>query len=324
MDTAPRRPGLSVVTTRRSTPTRSPGSRVPKSSGSTWSLRLRSPGAHRPRTTSVQLPTRYGAGLLVLGHRGSTTHGSRENSVEAVLAAMARGADGVEVDVRLSLDGVLVCSHDPVVTTHLGRELVVSATTASELVARGARGAGGRGAAGRLATLPEVLSALDASGAGHVVVEAKPVADQVGAFRTARALAELLVPLSTSTPVTVSSFDPVLLGAVRRMVFGAPLHTALLGHSSESAVTALRRADEAGDDEVHLSLRSLRAAPHAVRMAHQRGISVTAWTVNGADLAEVAALGVDAVITDDVAAARARFPRTAAVLDLPVAGGTVC
>jgi glycerophosphoryl diester phosphodiesterase len=232
---------------------------------------------------------------------------------------MATGADGVEVDVRLSRDGVLVCSHDAVVTTHLGRELAVSATTASELLARSTERSGGH-----LATLPEVLSALHAGGAGHLVVEAKPVADQVAAFRTARAMAELLVPLCASTTITVSSFDPLVLGAVRRMVFGTNLRTALLGDATESAVGVLRRVDEAGDDEAHLSLKSLREAPHAVRMAHQRGISVTAWTVNGADLAHVSTLGVDAVITDDIRTARASIRRTEPVMPVAVAGGTAC
>jgi glycerophosphoryl diester phosphodiesterase len=237
------------------------------------------------------------------------------------MTAMALGADGVEVDVRLSADGVLVCSHDPVVTTPLGRELVVSQTTASELLARAGADAGGR-----LATLPEVLSALADRGTSHVVVEAKPVVDQVAAFRTARALATLLVPLSTSMVATISSFDPLVLGAVRRTVFGTRLRTALLGHGheTESAVAVLRRANEAGHDEAHLSMGLLRQSPHAVRMAHHRGISVTAWTVNGAELEEVAALGVDAVITDDIATARTTVRQAAPVTPLALVGGTAC
>lgn len=35
-----------------------------------------------------------------------------ENSVTAVEAALAAGADGVEVDVRLTRDGVAVCVYD--------------------------------------------------------------------------------------------------------------------------------------------------------------------------------------------------------------------
>jgi glycerophosphoryl diester phosphodiesterase len=223
--------------------------------------------------------------------------------VRSVLEAMSKGADGVEVDVRLTLDGVLVCSHDDRVTTPLGRPLLVSRTTASELLA-----CAGTGSQDRLATLAEVLTILEAA-AGHVVVEAKPADDHVGAFRTARALAGLLLPLSTSTSITVSSFDPRVLDAVRRLVFGTSVRTALLADGSQSAVAALRQVDEAGYDEAHLSVEALRQAPHAVRMAAHRGIDITAWTVNGADLGHVAALGVDGLITDDIPAARAALRR---------------
>ncbi|KRE55375.1 hypothetical protein ASG70_08335 [Phycicoccus sp. Soil748] len=285
---------------------------------SAWSTGVRGRGRSQVRTTSLHRRRTPGAPPLVLGHRGSSSPTCRENSVGAVLGAMAHGADGVEVDVRLSADGVLVCSHDAVVATALGRELVVARTTAAELVARAAT------PHGRLATLSEVLSALADRGTTDVVVEAKPVDDQVAAFRTARALAALLVPLSTSMGVTVSSFDALLLGAVRRTVFGSRLRTALLGHEGESAVAVLRRVVDAGHDEAHLSLRMLRQSPHVVRMAHHRGISVTAWTVNGAELAEVASLGVDALITDDVAAARTVLDRSTPVTALGMVGGTAC
>lgn len=319
MEAAPRRAGLSVIMPARSAPAHSPEPEPQSPPSSAWSAGLRGRDRSRVGLTGTLRTIRVEAHPLVIGHRGSTAAGCRENSVDAVLTAMALGADGVEVDVRLSSDGVLMCSHDAVVTTSLGRELTVSETSAAELIARAARDADGH-----LATLPEVLAVLAAQGTSHVVVEAKPVADQIGAFRTARALANLLVPLSNSMVITVSSFDPILLGAVRRMVFGTRVRTAVLGPATESAVAVLRRADEAGDHEVHLSLKALRESPHAVRMAHQRGIAVTAWTVNGADLAEVAALGVDAVITDHIAAARAAACLGASPLPVALAGVTAC
>ncbi len=49
---------------------------------------------------------------LVIAHRGfSTRH--PENSLKAFEAAIAAGADAIETDVRLSRDGVPMCSHDP-------------------------------------------------------------------------------------------------------------------------------------------------------------------------------------------------------------------
>ena len=50
-------------------------------------------------------------GLTVIAHRG-LWHDLPENSVEALLAAHAAGADFVEVDVRLAADDRFVCIHD--------------------------------------------------------------------------------------------------------------------------------------------------------------------------------------------------------------------
>lgn len=48
---------------------------------------------------------------LVIGHRGFPAR-HPDNSLAGIAAALAAGADGVEVDVRPSADGVWVCHHD--------------------------------------------------------------------------------------------------------------------------------------------------------------------------------------------------------------------
>ncbi len=48
---------------------------------------------------------------LVIGHRGFAAR-HPENTAAGVRAALAAGADGVEVDTRLSADGLWVCHHD--------------------------------------------------------------------------------------------------------------------------------------------------------------------------------------------------------------------
>lgn len=65
-------------------------------------------------------------------HRGSS-HLYSENTRAAYLRAIDEGADGIECDVHLSADGVIVCHHDPTVdrtSTSSGR---VSDFTAEEL-----------------------------------------------------------------------------------------------------------------------------------------------------------------------------------------------
>ncbi len=49
---------------------------------------------------------------LIIAHRGASA-AKRENTIEAFLAAIEMGADGIEVDVRCTGDNVLVIHHDP-------------------------------------------------------------------------------------------------------------------------------------------------------------------------------------------------------------------
>ncbi|NIS33749.1 MAG: glycerophosphodiester phosphodiesterase, partial [Actinobacteria bacterium] len=48
---------------------------------------------------------------LVIAHRGASAY-APDNSAEAIELARLQGADGVEVDVRVTSDGELVLSHD--------------------------------------------------------------------------------------------------------------------------------------------------------------------------------------------------------------------
>ena len=53
----------------------------------------------------------------VFAHRGCT-EGFLENTVEAFAEARRLGADGVELDVRLTADGALAVHHDAVIADH--------------------------------------------------------------------------------------------------------------------------------------------------------------------------------------------------------------
>jgi glycerophosphoryl diester phosphodiesterase len=230
--------------------------------------------------------------VRVLGHRGAPATGRPDNSVSAVTEALLQGADGVEIDVWLTQDGTLVCAHD-----------LLSVADRSSL-----------------ATLPELLAAVQHAGGAQVVVEAKPVTDAAVAARTASALADVLRTFAGNASVTVSSFDPALLAMIRGTCADLPVRTALLGDRSDSATVMVRRAHEDGHDEVHLPLSAVRRAPQAVETAHRLGLSVALWTVNGrSDLQWVAELGVDAVITDDILTAWSELDRATAIREMVAA-----
>ncbi len=225
--------------------------------------------------------------MLLLAHRGAPDPGTTENTVAAVGTALAGPADGVEVDLRLTADGVLAVCHDPVVP---GTALPVAATAWEVL----------RAAAPGLARVEWLLAAA----AGRpVVLELK-----TAPVRSAQVLVERLLGLHRAglpLEVTVSSFDAALVRAVRTL---APAHlgvrTALLGDTGCLATAVLRRAVLGGHDEVHPHVSDLLANPEVVAAAHEAGLRVVPWTVNRPrDLRRCALLGVDAVITD--------VPRTA-------------
>ncbi len=66
------------------------------------------------RDTGAPTPWRRGPAeqVTVLAHRGGDGPW-HENSLEAFTGALREGADGVELDVRRTLDGVLIVHHDP-------------------------------------------------------------------------------------------------------------------------------------------------------------------------------------------------------------------
>ena len=235
-------------------------------------------------------------GMRVLGHRGSATRAGRpENTLAAVRAALDAGAAGVEVDVRRTVDGVLVCSHDPDLGRATGRPPGqgprVATSTWAELRALSLPGGT------RVPRLEEVLD-LAAARRATVVTEVKPV---TGAARltTARAVADLLRARRRLRPgadrVTTSSFDPVAAAAL----LGAGAAGALLVEPWSDPDRASALAREAGLDELHLSVHVLRRDPGAVGRAHAAGLRVVLWTVNAvADVRRARDLGVSAVITD--------------------------
>ncbi len=69
---------------------------------------------------------------LIIGHRGAL---APENTLAAFRQAIADGADGIEFDVRLARDGVVVVIHDATLERTGALKLKVSNLTAAELQA---------------------------------------------------------------------------------------------------------------------------------------------------------------------------------------------
>jgi glycerophosphoryl diester phosphodiesterase len=239
--------------------------------------------------------------VLILAHRGLPGADRPENTLAAVAAAVDAGADGVEVDLRLTADGVLAVSHDP----DLSRVTGLSASVADSTWACLDEAAATSGV--RLARL-EPLLAL-AAGRRVVLELKKPPPGPAAEVRTALAVAGHLRSLQRAglaLDVTVSSFSPTLVSKVRGLLPpGSGVRTALLGRPLDRASSILRQALDAGHDEVHPHVLPLLAESTVVAAAHALGVAVVPWTVNRRrDVRRLRRLGVDGLITDVPVSAR--------------------
>jgi glycerophosphoryl diester phosphodiesterase len=237
--------------------------------------------------------------VRIIGHRGTPSCPEHpENTLQSISTALAAGADGVEIDVQATSDGVLVLAHDPdlgrVLGTGTGTGPVVGRSTVTAL--RAHRLPGGA----RIPTLTEALDLIAGEGA-FVVTEVKPESGGAAAARTAGLLAALLDDRRVRRPgddrVTTSSFD---------------LHTAaaLAGHGTVSGALivaphldpdlAARRAQERGVTDVHLNPVHVRRDAGVVARLQALGLLVSVGVVNDPGEARLMGrLGVAMVCTDD-------------------------
>jgi glycerophosphoryl diester phosphodiesterase len=231
-------------------------------------------------------------GVLLLGHRGAAGPAYPENTLAAVERALQLGADGVEVDVRLTADGVPVVHHDEDLRRTAGVHRSVVALARSELP---------RVCGHRIPSLDEVLDLV--ADRGRVVVEMKTPQWPDGAKVDTVDAVVAVLRRHRLHDVVVSSFDRPRALELRRCRTG--VRTALLSRPGVPFGVALRRALADGHDEVHPHVDAVLRRRDLLEVASRLGISVTPWTVNRMhDLLLLAEAEVPAVVCDQPGAAR--------------------
>lgn len=221
----------------------------------------------------------------MIAHRGASIT-RPENTIAAFREARRLGADMVELDVRRTADGTLAVHHDPEIP---GSGPLVTLPS-SALVT----------------SIPTFDAALDACLPMAVNIEVKNAPNEPDWDETrsvATAVAHRIVDRTLHGHVLVSSFDMGSIDRVREIDPAIP--TALLTLTSEGAVDACVRH---GHGAVHPFFPL--ASPAFVADAHERGISVNVWTVDGPELMlELAEAGVDGICTNDPELALRTFGR---------------
>jgi glycerophosphoryl diester phosphodiesterase len=238
---------------------------------------------------------------LVLAHRGGSGL-APENTLAAFDAGLAAGADGLELDVRLSRDGIVVVHHDPVIDRTTDARGAVSTLTAGELA---------RVDAGyhfdRDGTHPFRRQGIGVPTLAHVLArypDARVVVElKLNQPELATAAVDVVRRADALGRVCFGSFGRRVLRAVRAL---AP--AAATSASYEDVRWALyrswcrwplRRPPYAGFQVPERAGRTRVVSPRFVDAAHQAGLGVQVWTVDDeADARRLLGWGVDALITD--------------------------
>ena len=224
----------------------------------------------------------------IWAHRGASA-AAPENTLAAFDLAVRKGAQGVELDVQRSADGVVVVIHDETVDrTTRGSGRVVG-LTATELQAWG------------VPTLAEVLDLLAPTDL-RVNVERKNGIDPYPGLEEDVEAVVTGSRLATDAPerVLYSSFNHRSLARLAELGTKVPLGVLHV----EAMVRPWVYAASFGARALHPM--ALTVLPEEVARCHEAGIAVHAWTVDDpAAVRALAAAGVDAVITNVPDLARA-------------------
>jgi glycerophosphoryl diester phosphodiesterase len=230
---------------------------------------------------------------LNLAHRGASAY-APENTLAAFRLSAEMGADGIELDAKLSRDGAVVIMHDPTVERTTDGSGRVSDLTLAELKRLDAGSKFDPKFAGeRIPTLDEVFDAV--SDRLLINVEMTNYASRTDGLELK--VIGRIAQRGLTDRVMVSSFHPLSL---RRVKLAAPHIVCGLIYAPFQSM-CLRRAWLAplipGLDARHPQHSMIDAG--FVRRFHARGQRVNTWTVNAeADMRRTIDAGVDGIMTD--------------------------
>ena len=219
---------------------------------------------------------------LVFAHRGGSKLGP-ENTIPAFDRGMASGADGLELDVHLSRDNVVVVHHDARLERTTRGTGPLRERTAAEL------------AAWDVPTLRDVLERYPGA---RIIIELKEESEAL-----ARGVVEEVQRAQAGPRVCLGSFsvralrlaraiDPQLATSGGRMEVRLALYRSWINLSpGHPPYQAFQVPETSGSTRV--------VSPRLVRLAHKAGVTVQVWTVDAPDdIRRLLDWGVDGIISD--------------------------
>lgn len=228
---------------------------------------------------------------LIIAHRGASTY-APENTIAAFQVAFELGADGIELDVTLTRDGVPVVIHDDTVdrtTDGSGAVAQMTLTEIRSLDAGSWYNAQFRGE--RIPTLADVLQAFGRRG----VINIELKGSELKGDGLEAAVIQAVESAGLQQSVILSSFNPIRLWRAARI--SPQIERGLL--YTDTLPIYLRRAwlrPIVRPTALHPFYQMV--TPGYVRWAQVMGYAVNTWTVDDPiEMKRLIGLEVNAIIT---------------------------
>lgn len=238
----------------------------------------------------------------MFAHRGGCALGP-ENTIAAFDRGLDTGADGLELDVRLSADGIVVVCHDETLERTTNASGPVAARTAAELSQVDAgyhftEAPGRHPFRGQGVGVPTLRDVFNRYPGIPIIVEMKPDSEEMGL-----ALAAEVVAADAVDRVCAAGYGSRSLAAVRGVLPG------MASSASQMEVRLALYRSWAGWPAGHAKYGGYQVPEFAgrlrvvsrrfIRHAHRAGLEVHVWTIDDADdMTRLLGWGANALISN--------------------------
>lgn len=230
---------------------------------------------------------------IIFAHRGASAH-APENTLAAFELALEQGADGIELDVKLSADGKVMVIHDPTVDRTTGAHGRVKDMSLAELRSLDAGNSfSTKYRSENIPTLEEVFEAVGK----RTFINVELTNYTTPRDHLVESVCILVKKFGLQKRVLFSSFLPLNLSSAHSYLPDVPTGllalNGFLGLWSRSFGFAFGRFDA-----LHPNLKNV--TQQQIYFVHRLKKRIHVWTVNAeTDLRRMFKWGVDAVFTDD-------------------------
>lgn len=229
--------------------------------------------------------------MKIYAHRGNSS-GYPENTMISFRSAVELGADGIETDIHLTKDGVLVITHDEEISRVSDGTGMVKNLTYDELLKfdfglwKDEKFKGEK--------IPKLTDLLDLLEGTDMMLNIEIKMGFVLYPGIEEKVLETIRTRNFLDRVIFSSFNHYSLAKLKSLeptAVVAPLY-------EEGIFEPYNYARTFGADYIHPHYKSVEQS--IIEECHKKGISVNLWTVNHKDVAvHLESIGVDGIITDD-------------------------